>query len=689
MLSPPAFFLHAANKSNRIMELKAVTEHKLFKPALGAALTVLCGLLLWGTPLGEAWENASYDYLFRFASHVPGTNKVVLIQMDNAAHTALGRSRDQLWDRALHTRLLTNLTAGGCAVVVFDLFFETTNTATDAALAQAMRRHGQVFLAAELERSQQPGTDGVQIIPLNQVLVEAAASWGVAKIGAESGETARQHWPFPAPQKEYLSLPWVVAQLRGAHVKDVPQKQWLRYYGQDGGGEAIGGWKTISYHLALSPNPVLFSNAVVFVGYKPETPALNNERDEFGTPYLRWARGANKQSAGGMEILATEFLNLMNGDWLRRPAWWLEVLVLTVTGVLLGGGMCWKHSLPLACGLAIGSAFVVLAGAVWLSYFTNHWFPWLIIVGGQVPCALLYQIVLTYRGPELSDYEFFHQLGKGSYGKVRLVRSSIGQWQALKVVEGKLEACQREFRGIEQYKPVSEDYRELLRVELISRPKRDGSFFYVMELGEALAPGWQSNPADYQSRDLRQECAKYDKYRLPPALCFQIGIELAEALVILHENRLLHRDIKPSNAIFVKRKSGRNQGRWMLADVGLVAEIPPPGVELTQVFTEKYVAPGEPAGTVAADIYAFGKLLFVISTGRDPVDHWPFPTESLLASNEWPDLQGLNKIFCKACRPLGQPGQPAGERRYATAAEMLADLRKAQARLCEAPTRKI
>ena len=35
---------------------------------VGAGLTTLCGLLLWGKPLGEAWENASYDLLYRFGS---------------------------------------------------------------------------------------------------------------------------------------------------------------------------------------------------------------------------------------------------------------------------------------------------------------------------------------------------------------------------------------------------------------------------------------------------------------------------------------------------------------------------------------------------------------------------------------------------------------------------------------------
>ena len=53
-------------------------KHKWLASALGAVLTVFCGLLLWKAPLGEGWVNASYDYLFRFGGRA-ATNQVVAI----------------------------------------------------------------------------------------------------------------------------------------------------------------------------------------------------------------------------------------------------------------------------------------------------------------------------------------------------------------------------------------------------------------------------------------------------------------------------------------------------------------------------------------------------------------------------------------------------------------------------------
>lgn len=105
---------------------KRVTDQAASKKAsilsiLGAMLAVLLGWGLWGTALGDAWVNASYDNLFRFGSPAV-TNQVTLIQMDNAAFDQFHQSRERPWDRSLHARLLNRLADDGCALVVIDSF---------------------------------------------------------------------------------------------------------------------------------------------------------------------------------------------------------------------------------------------------------------------------------------------------------------------------------------------------------------------------------------------------------------------------------------------------------------------------------------------------------------------------------------------------------------------------------------
>ena len=95
----------------------------MFTSAAGAVLVAFCGLMLWKAPVGEAWLNASYDYLFRFGARAV-TNKVALILMDNEAFDQFHQTRGQPWDRGLHARLLDKLADDGCPLVIFDSFFK-------------------------------------------------------------------------------------------------------------------------------------------------------------------------------------------------------------------------------------------------------------------------------------------------------------------------------------------------------------------------------------------------------------------------------------------------------------------------------------------------------------------------------------------------------------------------------------
>ena len=100
-----------------------------------------------------------------------------------------------------------------------------------------------------------------------------------------------------------------------------------------------------------------------------------------------------------------------------------------------------------------------------------------------------------------------------------------------------------------------------------------------------------------------------------------------------------------------------------LADIGLVT-----GADETRSFvgTEGYVPPEGP-GKPRADLYALGKVLYEMCTGRDRQDFPELPT-SLRDLPERKELLELNQILGLAC---------AGEarRRYGSAKAMHADLR--------------
>jgi hypothetical protein len=439
----------------------------------------------------------------------------------------------------------------------------------------------------------------------------------------------------------------------------------------------------MSFHLALAKAPGFFRDKVVFVGQEPEHPESGvSEDDKFRTPYTRW----NGKSVGGVEILATTYLNLVRGDWLRQAPGWVEASLLAAVAALFGGGLCWVRR-PVACGLAVAGALVVATGAVGLSFYTNYWFDWMTIAGGQMPCALAWAwfsepwrrkaradqtktSVLTAparaRQPSAPDYELCDEpFGEGAYGRVWLARNAIGQWQALKGVylasfAGDAGPYEREFNGIKRYKPVSEKHTGLLRVEFVSQKKREGYFYYVMELGDSLTPGWEQNPALYKPRDLASVRDAAPGCRLAARECVRIGIVLCEALEFLHGQGLTHRDIKPQNIIFVN-------GLPKLADVGLTAEIRANPKDGTLVGTLPYMPPlPEPPGTPQADIYGLGMVLYVIWTGRTP-ESFPALATTLALTQEKKEFQRLNAVILKAC-------QPDCAQRFGSAREMLAAL---------------
>ena len=648
-------------------------------PASGAALAILCGLLLWGTRLGDPWINVSYDSLFRFSNH-PVTNNVVLVLMDNAAFDQFQQNRNQPWDRALHARLLDRLADDDCFLVAFDSFFHRVgDPETDDRFAAALHRPRRVVLMAEPVEINHPNMYGVTpSLPNEKFLSAAGNHWGVAWLAPDLDGVVRRHWPRVSPGP-FPSLPWTMAVMAGARLDPQPRERWLRYYAEE------NPWPTMSYGFALSEPTNYFRNKIVFVATQPATSLPNGEPDKFSTPYTRWSG----EATGGAEILLTAALNLMNGDWLERPPEILEMLALCLSGVALGAGL-WCLRLNLMLLTAIGIILLATLGGILLGHYTHYWFPWSIVAAAQLPVVLVWNAswklhysrpsdiskVSGEAAPKIPGYQIFEPaLGEGAYGKVWLAKNKKGEWRALKVVFqsrfGEDTApFEREFNGISRYQPISARHPGLLLVDFLS-PSRDGLFYYTMELGDSLDAGWKQDPKRYKVCDLVSVRADQPSRRLPVAECLEIGIELAEALEFLHQQGLTHRDIKPQNIIFVN-------GRPKLADAGLVAEIRPLSEMKTYVGTPGFMPPvPEMPGTVAADIYGLGMVLFVAATGK-PAAFFPdiatsLVAEELVAGANSATFMQLNRIILKACQP--EAGQ-----RYATAAELLVALKRLAAK---------
>ncbi len=108
--------------------------------------------------------------------------------------------------------------------------------------------------------------------------------------------------------------------------------------------------------------------------------------------------------------------------------------------------------------------------------------------------------------------------------------------------------------------------------------------------------------------------------RLSMASTLAIGTQLAEALVVAHDQQIIHRDIKPANLLV------NNEGILKVTDFGLARPIKADS-RITEhgavVGTPRYMAPEQLFGNevdARTDLFSVGAVLYECLTGMPPFD---------------------------------------------------------------------
>ncbi len=261
-------------------------------------------------------------------------------------------------------------------------------------------------------------------------------------------------------------------------------------------------------------------------------------------------------------------------------------------------------------------------------------------------------------------FELLGELGRGGMGVVYKARErAVGRVVALKMI-----------RTAGPTTPL-EQARFQLEVELAARVRHP---HVVTVYGAATHRGRPFVVLEYvEGGTLR------DRRPGSPAAAARLMAVVAEAVQALHGQGIVHRDLKPSNVLLTA------DGAPKIADFGLAklaagADAAAAGLTATGhvLGTPAYMAPEQASGVrnvgPEADVHALGAILFELLTGRAP-----FAGSSVLEvldqvrSAEPPSLRGLNPavprdldVICRKCLAK----DPA--RRYATAGELAADLRR-------------
>src|SRR2546421_1486335 len=313
--------------------------------------------------------------------------------MDDDSHVELKQPFNRSWDRGVHARLLERLTAEHATAVVYDIVFSDPNLEHpegDDRFAKAIKDNGKVILGADYEPT---GTGSTQITRAIDPFIDAAAGWGFAQVQQDQDFMVRRHLHV-SPKKDddiYSSISWETAKLVGVSIAQDPAQRyferWVNYYGPPDSIPAV------SFRLAMEPNYYcpsgFFSNKVVFIGAYLRVFFSGQRKDELRSPYTK----AN-QFIPLVDVQATQFLNLLRGDWLLRIPRWIELVALIVSAIMFGFGFA-RLQPWIATGFALLAAFAVTLLALYLFLRHHFWFPWLIITAVQIPMPLFSSIVFN------------------------------------------------------------------------------------------------------------------------------------------------------------------------------------------------------------------------------------------------------------------------------------------------------
>lgn len=265
------------------------------------------------------------------------------------------------------------------------------------------------------------------------------------------------------------------------------------------------------------------------------------------------------------------------------------------------------------------------------------------------------------------DYELLEEIGRGGMGVVyRAVQRSLGRTVAIKMLLRRDLASSSDLARFRSEAEAAARLDHPGIVPIFEVGEHDGLPFYSMRFIEGTT--------------LAKRLAQGS---LPPREAAALLAKVADAVHAAHSRGVLHRDLKPSNILI------DSSGEPLVSDFGLAKRLEDTdSVTHTGAIlgTPCYMSPEQAAGSrgdvgPASDVWSLGAILYQTLCGRPPFQA-SSPMDTLLAVLE-SDPPMPRSIVPTADRDLEMIAlkslQKPQDLRYASAAELAADLRAALA----------
>src|SRR3989440_2420768 len=287
----------------------------------------------------------------------------------------------------------------------------------------------------------------------------------------------------------------------------------------------------------------------------------------------------------------------------------------------------------------------------------------------------------------ISHYRILEQLGAGGMGVVYKAQDlRLGRYVAIKVLpdDRSLDSAAVQRFQIEARAASALNHPHICTIHEID--EHEGRHFIVMELleGQTLKDRIAGKPMDTSS-------------------IVEFAMQIADALEAAHAKNIAHRDLKPTNIHVTV------SGQAKLLDFGLakLAREQPAGDPSTAptatqsltgahtiLGTMPYMSPEQVLGREVdhrTDLFSLGVVLYEMSTGRLPfVGGNAAEMIVRIAHEDAPAIAPLNpRLPARLIRIIGKCLEKDRERRYQSAGELLADLRKLAAGRAPLPRRRL